>query len=500
MTDPRLLTAFPLVPLFGVIAALAASMGGRDITRCVVRITAALQGAVGLALAVGAWRHGEIRLALGDTVLAIEFAFGADRIPLLSAYLLPLGAAAARAGDLASPAMRLLLLLYLGGCSGLIVTADLFNFFVFYELMMMAAYVLVGAKGSLYASVKYMLFGALSSSLLLGGIVLLYATGAGFREPLDPAFLAAEPLQQRWTLLLLASAFLMKSAFVPAWTWVATCHAATVTPVSALLGSYTLMAGLYGLQTRVLAPAAAAVLQDLFGWIEALSIATVSIPSLFVLVEAEPKRCVAASSVVAAGFVGWLMARGRATEAMLLIAVHAAGKTLMFYALDGMQPEGRVIALRRRAAVVFVIGTMLAVGLFPTPVGVWKSGLADTLPATIIVSTATVLTLAGLLKFGIRRGGQPPSAGLLAAALVALAAATAAAAGAGLLARPLPKLIADAIAIAAALPLARQLNRLDAAWSPQWRRRPYPHLNAELLGAATLLATGAIWLILPYAR
>lgn len=501
MIEPRLLTAFPLIPLFAAIIALATAAARRDSSRRAVLSAIALQIAAGLWLAGAAWRGTGLRVALGDTSLAIEFAFGPDRVPLMLAYLIPLAAAAARLDELASPSLRLLFLLYMGGCSGLIVTADLFNFFVFYELMVMAAYVLVGAKGRLYASVKYMLFGALSAIALLGGIVLLYATGAGFRDPLAPEFLAADPLHQRWTLLLLATAFLLKSAFVPAWTWLATCHAATVTPVSALLGSFTVMTGLWGLQTRVLAPAAAAGLDDVRAWIGALAVATAVVPSLFVLVESEPKRCVAASTVVAAGFIGWLMTQHRPADAMLYIAVHAAGKTLMFHALDEMQPDGSTLAFRRRSAFVLAVGAALAIGLFPTPVSVWKETLTTSWSAGgIVVASATLCTLAGLLKFRGQRGGQPPPVWLPLAACVALTVAVAAGLQIGARDRTLAKLTSEGAVLALAFFLGRFLHRFPGAWSPAWRRRPYPHLNAELLGAAFLFASGAIWVILPHAR
>lgn len=501
MIDVRLLTAFPLIPLFAAIIAIAASAGRRDWSGGAIRLAIALQTVSGLWLSLGAVRGANLRAPLGDTSLAIEFAFGLDRVPLTFAYLTPLWAAAARLHQLHSPSLRLVLLFYMGGCSGLIVTSDLFNFFVFYELMVMAAYVLVGAKGRLYASVKYLLFGGLSSVFLLSGIVLLYATGAGFADPLAPQFLAADPLHQRWTLLLLATAFLLKSAFVPAWTWLATCHAATVTPISAMLGSFTVMTGLWGLQTRVLAPAAAIGLDDLRIWIETLSVASTLIPSLFVLVEADPKRSVAASSVVAVGFISWLMTRGRAADAMLYIVVHAVGKTLMFHSLEEMEPDGRMVASRRRSAFVLAAGAILAIGLFPTPIGVWKTTLADAVPAGyLIVATATACTLAGLLKFSIRRGGQPPPAWLMFAASTSLTAAAVAGIWIGFTEHSGMKWASDLATLLLALVIGRVVNRWSAAWSPSWRRRPYPHLNAELLSAAVLFTTGAIWLILPFVR
>lgn len=469
MIEPRLLTGFPLIPPFAAIIAIAAAATRRDISRRAVIAAIGLQLVAGLWLAITATRGIGWCAVLGDTPLAIEFAFGPERVPLMLAYLLPLTAAAARLDQFATPSQRLLLLLYMGGCSGLIVivTADLFNFFVFYELIVMAAYVLVGTKGRFYASIKYMLFGALSSVSLLGGIVLLYTTGAGFRDPLAPAFLAADPLHQRWTLLLLASAYLLKSAFVPAWTWLLTCQSAAPTPVSSLLGSFTVMAGLWGLQNRVLEPAAAAGFEDVRLWIEMLAAATVVIPALFSLVEADPKRCVVASAVVSAGLIGWLMSRGHSAEAMLYIAVHAAGNTLMFHALEETRTNGRFITLRRRSAVAFAIGAVLALGLCSTPIGVWKIVLADAVPgAGILVAAATTFTLAGLLKFGMRRGGPAPPPWLPVSATLALALTIAVGMGLGMRTNVLARWTADAATLATAIAIGRALHRRPEAWDP----------------------------------
>ncbi len=499
MIEPRLLTAFPLIPLFAAIIALGAGLVRRDVTNGALRLAIALQIATGIGLSIAGARGAALRLPLAETPLAIVFAFGPDRIPLMLAYLIPLAAAAGRLETLRTPSLRLLLLLYMGGGSGLIVTADLFNFFVFYELMVMAAYMLVGANGRFYASLKYMLFGALGATALLGGIVLLYATGAGFTNRLDPQFLAADPLHQRWTLLLLATAFLLKSALVPAWTWVATCHAATVTPVSALLAGFTLMIGLFGLQTHVLVPAAALGIGELPAWIATLGMATVLIPALFALAEPHPKRCVAVTTVVAGGFVAWLMARGHTDAAMSFIAVHAVGKTLMFHALDEMDIQGRCLRARRRSWAVFVIGTIIAIGLTPTPIGHWKRLLADDAAwAGWFVTCATALALATLFKFRCGWGGRPPPSWLVGAGSTALVATLIV--GVALLSpgQWAQKMISDTLAIAVAWILGARLHRTDAAWRPEWRRRPFPHLNAELLGAVLLLASGVAWLILPY--
>lgn len=99
-------------------------------------------------------------------------------VALSSALLIPVIFSFHRLRTLPTFSSRGIFLFYLTGCSGLVVVGDLFSFFVLYQLMIMAAYMLIAVKDQYYASITYMLFGAVSSAFFLAGIVLLYASGA----------------------------------------------------------------------------------------------------------------------------------------------------------------------------------------------------------------------------------------------------------------------------------------------------------------------------------
>lgn len=496
MTDAALILVFPFVPLFAAGAAIAArALARRDVSLAAVWVSHALQTAVGLALIARFYRAaGEYRFPVSAWPYAIEFAFEHSRVHFLAAYLVPLLFSLARLRQLPSFALRVLLLLYLGGCSGLLVTGDIFNFFVFYELMIMAAYVLVAARRKFYASVKYMLFGAASSSFLLGGIVLFYATGADLGFPFAAEFYARPTAHQAWILALFGTAFLIKSAFFPAYSWVATCHAATAPIVSAFLGSFTVFTGLYGLHQRVLRPAASIGLTSVFDWLAVLSLLTMLVPAAALFFERDFKRCIAGSTVVTIGFVGLMFSRGWVEPALLYIAFHALYKSLLFHLTDDLAVEGLSVRGRPAALLALGVGVWMASGFWPALIWFLKYNVLEASPwlrAASIVSSA--LVVGGFLKFRYARADDAPATGLPAGGLAVLLLAFALfpfyrpAAG--------WKIALDLLALAGTAAAAARLRRRGDGWPLPNGLRLFGNLNAELLAPLLLFVSGLAFVL-----
>ena len=130
----------------------------------------------------------------------------------------------------------------LAGINGSFLTGDLFNLFVFFEIMLAASYglLLLGLQpGRVRASMQYVVINLVASSFFLIGVALIYAA-CGTLNMADLAVRAAA-LDDSQRLLLetgtavLAIAFLTKSAMWPLGFWLPTTYAAAAPPVAAML-------------------------------------------------------------------------------------------------------------------------------------------------------------------------------------------------------------------------------------------------------------------------
>jgi len=146
-----------------------------------------------------------------------------------------------------------LFLLMLAGMNGVIITGDLFNFFVFLEIASIASYALVAfgtEEEELEAGFKYMVMGSLASSFILLGIVFLY----GFTSTLNMADMSLEISGRGASPLLLfvGALFLMgfglKAAVMPFHAWLPDAHPSAPAPISAMLsGVFIKVIGVYGI-------------------------------------------------------------------------------------------------------------------------------------------------------------------------------------------------------------------------------------------------------------
>jgi multicomponent Na+:H+ antiporter subunit D len=144
-------------------------------------------------------------------------------------------------------------LVFLAAMLGFCLTGDLFNLFVFFELMSVCAYVLVGyevrERAPLEGSLTFAITNTIGSILLLFGIGLLYGrTGALNLAQMGRA-LAAGPADGLVVVAyaLVAGGLLIKAAAVPFHFWTADAYAVAPTPVGLLLGGAFSELGLFGL-------------------------------------------------------------------------------------------------------------------------------------------------------------------------------------------------------------------------------------------------------------
>lgn len=146
-----------------------------------------------------------------------------------------------------------LALLAIAGMMGVVLTGDLFNFYVFLEIMSIASYALVAFRrdsNSIEASIKYLFIGTLGTSFILLSIAMLY----GFVGSLNIADLGAKlavyegdatPTILVVSLALFATGIMIKVAMVPFHVWLVDALTAAPTAVSALLAGPGAVVGIY---------------------------------------------------------------------------------------------------------------------------------------------------------------------------------------------------------------------------------------------------------------
>jgi multicomponent Na+:H+ antiporter subunit D len=140
---------------------------------------------------------------------------------------------------------------FVGAMIGFCLTGDLFNLFVFFELMSVAAYVLVAyevrRRAALEGALAFAVTNTIGSILILFAIGLLYGrTGALNLAQIGRALGRADALVTV-AFALLAAGLLVKAAIVPFHLWTADAYAIAPTPICILLAGAFSELGLYGL-------------------------------------------------------------------------------------------------------------------------------------------------------------------------------------------------------------------------------------------------------------
>jgi len=362
------LILFPLLPLIAVLLSLVFKYSfNRDITVIAIISNSILQLITGLILIVLFYDfEGFYTVFLSEWQHSIQLSFDSNRVYFLGAYLMPVLLTIFHHHKLPSYNIRMLFLFFSSGCSGLIVSGDIFNFYVFYEVMIMSAYILIAVNKSFFASIKYMIFGAASSAIFLAGIILLYASGSYFSyASIYNNIVDFHPTNIQFILLFFSVAFLIKAAFFPVSGWVATCHSATNSLISSFLASFTIFSGIMGLFYFVIIPAELLDYVNMLRFIKVLSILTILISPIVLFFEPNLKRCIAGSTIFTIGFVGFFLASGYHKLALTYVTVHATYKSFMFLVYDDLKIKNYQVTGKSISIALFITTIFFTAGLFP---------------------------------------------------------------------------------------------------------------------------------------
>ena len=208
----------------------------------------------------------------------------------------------------------ILLLLLQTGMLGVFMALDFFLFYVFWEVMLVPMYFLIGVWGSerrLYAAIKFFMYTLAGSVLMLLGILALYFDAAkitGVQTFDIPTLLAAAQQfpdsLKVWLFWAFFFAFAIKVPMFPFHTWLPDAHTEAPTAGSVILAGVLLKMGTYGFIrfSLPLLPADPALRAKIIHILIFLSLVSIIYGAVVCLMQKDMKRLIAYSSVSHLGF------------------------------------------------------------------------------------------------------------------------------------------------------------------------------------------------------
>jgi NADH-quinone oxidoreductase subunit M len=209
-----------------------------------------------------------------------------------------------------NPKAFLILMLVLEvGMNGTFVAQDLILFFVFFEVVLLPMYFMIGVWGGeqrQYAAIKFFLFTLFGSALMLLGFLALYfqVEPHTFSIPLLIER-ATDAIDHETQLLIFGALFIgfaIKVPMFPFHTWLPDAHTQAPTQGSVILAAILLKLGTYGF-VRIALPVLPEAAETWAPWIGLLAVIGIIYGALGCLAQTDMKRLIAFSSVAHMGFV-----------------------------------------------------------------------------------------------------------------------------------------------------------------------------------------------------
>lgn len=304
----------------------------------------------------------------------------------------------------------MMFMLLITGSTGIILTGDIFNMFVFLEITAIAAYSLTAFlrdKDGAEAAFKYLLIGSFSSAFFLLAVMLIYSkTGtlnlADIASKIDSISMST----RIFILILFLVGLGIEAEFFPLNGWAPDAYSQAPSPIGAVFGGIVVKATVYALMRIVFL---FFNFGEVFHFILIIGIITMIIAEMSAMKQQQIKRMLAFSSIGQMGLI--IIAFGVGTSGSVQAALfqmfnHAVIKGLLFFAagylvfhsgsknisaLDGMGKEKPITSF------FFALGALAIIGL-PPFAGFWSKlyvllSIADSglIAAVVLILIASVI-------------------------------------------------------------------------------------------------------------
>ncbi len=373
--------------------------------------------------------------------LGINYSLGVDGISVLlivlTALLTPICILASFNIENKVKSYMAFMLLLECGIIGVFMATNLFLFYIFWELMLIPAYFLVGSWGGprrVYAAFKFVLFTSVGSLIMLAGVIAIgyyHQLAAGGGYTLELSLLLNTKLDsgvQMWLFLAFAAAFAVKVPFVPFHSWLPDTYSEAPAPVTAMLAGAMSKTGAYGF-LRFCLPLFPNAMQTLAPLFNTLAVIGILYCAVLALMQTDMKRLLGYSSISHLGVVmlGIFAFNVQGSEGAVLQMVNHGITTAALFLIAGFieQRAGtrRISDFGGLAARVPVLATVLFIavlsslglpglnsfaGEFLAFLGTFRSSVVfGTLGTAVVVPAAWYL-----IRFfqGVMQGTRNPEA------------------------------------------------------------------------------------------
>lgn len=287
------------------------------------------------------------------------------------------------AGDRPGPFYALVMLL-LAGLAGMVITADLFNLFVFLEISSLAAYALVflGGRAGMLAGFRYLILGTIGGAFYLLGVGFLYFSTGTLNMEETAAILAASQTSRsvQAGAVFIFVGLGLKMALVPLHLWLPDAYTHAPSSVNSLLAPVMTKVGAYAMVRMFLSVFPDGYLKDevlVADGLLVLGLVGIVFGSVAAMRQSDIRRMLAYSSIGQLGLIA--VGIGLATPlglvaALLHVMNHAVMKGTLFLAaasvrlstglssVDGLTGLGRAMPLTMAC---FTLGALSMVGIPP---------------------------------------------------------------------------------------------------------------------------------------